>query len=156
MSDGKHVMIENAKLIFRNFAGREQQFNAEGDRNFNVVLGPKLAEKLKAEGWNVRQLRPVDEETPGDYVIQVTVNYKKGRPPRVVMITSQNRVELGSDEVGLLDVADIKQADIMLNGYEWSVSGNSGIKAYLKSAFITIDEDELEQKYALVGADVDN
>lgn len=143
-----NLIIEDAQVIFRNFAGREQTFNSEGDRNFCVVLEPKLAARLKNDGWNVKTLKARDEdEDPKEY-IQVSVNYKKGRPPRIVIITSKGRIDLGADEVDMLDYADIKQWDVILNPYSWEVSGNSGIKAYLKSAFVTINEDELELKYA--------
>jgi hypothetical protein len=48
----------------------------------------------------------------------------------------------------MLDYADIKTIDVMLNPYEWEVNGNTGVKAYLKTAFVTLNEDELELKYA--------
>lgn len=151
MADKKSWLIEDAKLIFRNFAGNERQFNSAGDRNFNIVLDPKTAEAMKRDGWNVRQLRALDEETPGDYVIQVKVEYEKGRPPRCVMITGNTKTELGASEVALLDAADIQKADVLLNGYEWEVNGNTGVKAYLSSIFVTVVQDPLEAKYAHVG-----
>lgn len=144
-----NVIIEDARLLFRNFAGREQlPFNSAGDRNFCVLLDPKMADQLRNNGWNVKQLRAREEDdVPQDY-IQVTVNYKKGRPPRVVMITSKGRIDLGSDEVEMLDYAEIKNVDIVINPYNWEVGDNKGVKAYLKSAFVTINEDELDLKYA--------
>ena len=145
------ILIENAKLIFRNFAGREREYNSEGDRNFSVVLEPELARKMLDEGWRVKQLKPREEGEEGDYHLKVTVNYKKGRPPRVMMITSRGGTDLGADEVEILDVADIKKADILINGW-WSDMAGGGFSGFLKSAFITLNEDELEMKYADVNS----
>ena len=142
------VTIENARIIFRNFAGREGQYNREGDRNFGVILDPELAEQMLADGWNVKYLKPREgeEEEPTPWV-QVSVNYR-GRPPRVVMVTSRGRTSIPEDMVEVLDWADLKIVDLILNPYEWAVNGNTGVKAYLKSLFVTILKDELEQKYA--------
>lgn len=141
------LLVEDAKLLFRNFAGRAQNFNSEGDRNFSVVLEPELAEKLKADGWRVKQLKPREEGEPGDYHMKVNVNYRTGRPPRCVQLTSKNKVELGAEEVGMLDVADIKKVDLIVNGYYSEMNGG-GISCYLKSIWVTINEDELDLKYS--------
>jgi len=142
------VLIENARLMFRNFAGREQNFNSAGDRNFCIMLDDDLASQLEADGWNVKYLKARDEgDTPQPY-LQVKVNYGKGRPPRVIMVTSRNRNDLGADEVGLLDIADMKKVDVLIRPYDWEVSGKTGRKAYLKTLFAFLNEDELELKYA--------
>lgn len=149
MPDQKQVLVENAKLIFRNFEGREAQFNSAGDRNFSLVLDKELAEQMRAEGWRVKQLRAREEDDEGDYHIKVIVNYKKGRPPQVVLVTNQGkkRTELGPDEVGILDLADIKNVDLIINGF-WSDMNGGGYSAYLKTIFVTINEDPLQLKYA--------
>lgn len=148
MSDeAKTFMVEDAQIIFRNFSGKEGQYNREGDRNFAVILDPVLADRMLADGWNVRFLDPREEgEDPTPY-IQVAVNFKN-RPPRVVLITSASRTTLDESSVEVLDWADIKVADLIARGYEWTVNGKSGTKAYLQSLFITIEEDALERKYA--------
>lgn len=143
-----NLMIENAQVLFRNFAGMEKPFNSEGDRNFCVILDPDQAEDLKAKGWNVKQLRALEEGDEPKPYIQVSVNYKKGRPPRVILITASGRVDLGADEVKMLDYADVKNWDIVLNPYSWEVGDNSGIKAYLKNAYVTLNQDEFDLKYA--------
>jgi hypothetical protein len=145
--ENKQLMIEDVKLLFRNFSGAERPYNSEGDRNFHVVLEPELAKKLEAEGWRVKQLKSREEDEEGDYHMKVIVNYKKGRPPRCVLITSNNRTELGSDEVGLLDAADIEKADVMINGW-WSDMAGGGYSGFLKTIFVWIREDALELKYA--------
>jgi hypothetical protein len=139
-------MIEGATLLFRNFAGLAREFNSEGDRNFSVILPRDLALKMKDAGWRVKQLKPREDEEEGDYHLKVKVNYKTGRPPRVVLITSNNRTDLGADEVSMVDVADIKNADLIINGY-WNDMSGGGYTGYLKTLFLTINEDELEQKY---------
>lgn len=145
-NDGS-VMIEDARIIFRNFAGREGMYNREGDRNFCVLLDPETAEAMAADGWNIKTLRAREEEDEEQPYIQVSVNFK-GKPPRVVMITSRGRNTLGEDEVELLDWADIRMVDLIIRPYEWAVNGKTGIKAYLQSIFVTIEEDALELKYA--------
>ncbi len=147
MAETKNLLVEDAKIIFRNFAGIERDFNSEGDRNFSVVLEPELAKRLIKEGWRVKQLKSREEDEEGDYHLKVIVNYKKGRPPRCVMITSRNRTELGADEVMIFDSADIKKVDLLINGW-WSDMAGGGYSGFLKSIFVTIEEDELELKYA--------
>ena len=66
------------------------------------------------------------------------------------MINSQGRIDLGQDEVSMFDWVNIAKCDLIISPYNWNVNGNTGKKAYLKSIFITIDEDELEQMYANV------
>lgn len=149
MSDRKEVLIEDARIAFRNFAGKEGMYNREGDRNFSILLSPSDAEALSRDGWNVKVLKPREEGNEPQPYIQVSVSWR-GRPPRIVLITSRGRTEIGEDLVETLDWAEIEKADLILNPYEWQVSGNSGIKAYLKSLYVTIREDPLELKYASV------
>lgn len=142
-----NLIHENAKLMFRNFAGREGTFNAAGERNFCLFLDSKKAEEMKKEGWNIKYLRPREEDDEPQAYLAVTVSFKN-RPPKIVVLTSKARTEFDEESLPMLDYAEIKNADIMLSPYEWDVNGNTGIKAYLKSAFLTLNEDPLELKYA--------
>lgn len=148
------LLIEDARIIFRNFTGKEGPYNREGDRNFCVLLEPELAEELAQDGWNVRTLKAREEDDDPQPYIQVSVGYKV-RPPIISMITSRGRTALSEDELELLDWVDIRQVDLIINPYEWNVNGKGGIKAYLKSFFVTIEEDALVLKYAdvpMIGA----
>lgn len=146
------LLMENAEIRFRNFAGKEGMYNAEGDRNFCVFLDPDLAKALSDDGWNVKQLKVREEgDRPQDY-IQVSVKYRgrndaKVRPPTIVMITSKGRTALSEDECEVLDWVDIANVDLIIRPFQWAVNGKTGIKAYLKALYITIAEDALQLKY---------
>lgn len=148
--DRKSFKIEDAKLLpgsFRNFEGREGPYNRKGDRSFCVVLPDDVAAAMELDGWNIRHLDPREEgDSPTPY-IQVAVNFEN-RPPRIVLLTSTTRTQLDESSVETLDWADIATADFIARGYEWSVNGKTGVKAYLQSLFVTIEEDELDRKYA--------
>lgn len=148
MPEPKTFMVENAQLIFRNFEGKEGQYNRKGDRNFSVILPEQLAEELLRDGWNVKYLRAREEGDEDTPYITVAVNFKN-RPPRVVMLTSRARTNLDEDTVEVLDWANIEKSDLICRAYEWTVGDKKGIKAYLQSLFVTIEEDELERKYAI-------
>lgn len=144
------IVMEGVRIIFRNFEGKEGQYNRLGDRNFAVLLDNETAEELTKDGWNVKWLKAKEEyNEPEQAYLQISVNFK-GRPPRVVMINSRGRTDLDEDTVDTLDWIDIANVDLIVRPYEWSVNGKSGIKAYLKSLFVTVDEDELEIKYSNV------
>lgn len=151
-ADGQ-LLMENAEILFRNFSGKEGMYNAEGDRNFCVLLDEETSRQLIEDGWNVKTLRARDDdEEPRNY-IQVSVKYRGRngnavRPPTIVMVTSKGRTALSEAECELLDWVDIKNVDLIVRPFEWAVNGKTGIKAYLKSIYVTIQEDALQLKYA--------
>jgi hypothetical protein len=149
--DDNTVLMENVRIIFRNFTGKEGPYNREGDRDFSVLLTPELADQLLRDGWNVKTTREREldegEITGGDPILPVKVSYK-GRPPTVVMVSSRGRTNLGESEIDMLDYADIQNVDLIVRPFDWSVNGKTGRKAYLKSIYVTINEDELDLKYA--------
>lgn len=151
MPNDNTVLMEGVRIIFRNFEGKEGQYNRAGDRNFAVLLDDETANAMAADGWNVKWLKPREEDeedTPPQAYLQVSLNFDKGRPPRVVMITSRGRTQLDEETVEMLDWADIQNVDLIVRPYTWEVNGKTGIKAYLQSIYVTVEEDELERKYA--------
>jgi hypothetical protein len=149
------VKIENAEIIFPNFSGKEGKYNQAGQRHFSVVLPQELADQMVEDGWNVRLLSPRDEGDPERPIIQVAVRFDI-RPPRITMITSTARTVLDESTVEVLDYADIALVDLIIRSHSWEVNGKTGIKAYLQTMFVTIEEDDLERKYAVVDDDYHN
>lgn len=147
------VIMEGVRIIFRNFAGKEGAYNREGDRNFAVLLDDATAAAMAEDGWNVKILKPregegaEEGETPQAY-LPVSLFYGKGRPPRVVLVSQRGRNNLEEDQVEMLDWVDIINVDLIVRPYAWSVNGKTGIKAYLQSLYMTIQEDPLELKYS--------
>ena len=150
------IAIENARIGFRNFSGKEGRFNPAGKRNFCVFLekeykghrvpDEELASTLENDGWNVRYLNPREDGDPRQPYLQVAVKYDN-IPPKIVLITSHGKNLLGEDEVSMLDWADIANVDLIISPYNYNVNGKEGVKAYLKNMYVTIEEDEFESKY---------
>lgn len=156
MPQDNTVLMEGVRILFRNFAGKEREYNREGSRNFAVLLDESVAEVMAADGWNIKMLKAREEdgeETPPQPILQVEVKYrdregKPTRPPRIVLISSRGRTNLDENTVETLDWADITNVDLIVRPSEWAINGKSGIKAYLQSMYVTIEEDPLERKYA--------
>lgn len=160
------VVMENVRLVFRNFTGKEGQYNQEGQRNFGVILPNDVAEVMKADGWNVKYLKPRAEDLedesddPADTPwLPVKIGYGKGRPPKIVMITERGKTTLTEDTVDTLDWVEIatndegeSMVDLIVRPYHYEVRGSTGIAAYLQSMYVTINEDPLERKYAQLDA----
>lgn len=155
MADTKldNVTMEGVRLIFRNFEGKEGPFNKTGERNFGVILPPDIGDAMLADGWPVKNLKASEEDQAegieeGPPWLAVKVAYDRGRPPKIVLVTSRGRTVLDEKTVAELDNVDIVNVDLIVNPYHWDVNGKSGIAAYCKTMFVTIEEDELEKKYS--------
>lgn len=142
------LVIENARIIYRNFSGTATQFNREGDRNFCVFIDdPEFANQLNEIGWNVKIRRPRDPDDDVAHYIKVNVSYRF-REPKIFRHIGKAIIETHEDTVSELDKDDILFCDIVINPHQWErPNGDSGISAYLDTLHAVIQPDYFSEKY---------
>ena len=147
MSDKRQaIVMEDVRIMFRNFSGKGNRYNREGSRNFCVVIPEENYDDFSEPGWNIRELKPRDEgDEPLKYT-QITVNYLNS-PPKIVLVSGKKKTILDEESVGILDWADITHVDLIINPYLWEINGATGIKGYVKTMYVTVYEDEFESRY---------
>lgn len=141
-----NIKIENAKVRFKNFSGKEGKYNPAGRRNFCVILDEDSAQSLFEEGWNVKYLQPKEEGDDPIPYLQVAVSYNN-MPPKVYLVTSKQKTLLDEDTIGMLDCGEFANFDLVIRPYNYDVNGKTGVKAYLKTLYATLVEDEFADKY---------
>lgn len=150
-----NIKIEGGRIIFKNFQGKGNDYNKEGERNFGALLDDDLADQLKADGWNVKYRPPREDDGYQQPWLPVKVKYGK-YPPIIVIVNSSGKMRLTEETVGQLDWTRIKSCDMIIRPYSYpeivgkdgNIIRRAGIAAYVKSLYATVLEDDLEQKYA--------
>lgn len=145
----QNLILENARIgrgNFRNFAGEKTQYNTTGKRTFTVMLDEAEANQLLNDGWHIRFLEPRDEEDERLGLLDVEVKYG-AYPPKIVLISGNVKTLLGEEDLAMLDSAEFSNADLIVRPYNWEVNGKTGVKAYVKSLYLTLDDDDFGGKY---------
>lgn len=135
------LQIDDARIIYRNFAGRGDKYNREGDRNFAVVIpDEEMADELTNLGWNVK-IKPLREDGDTPFMfLPVKVKFND-RGPNVYLKTGNVQNKLDEESVGLLDNIDIIGVDLDIRPFDWDVNGKQGRTAYLQSIRVIQDVD---------------
>ena len=139
------LQIDDARIIYRNFAGRGDKYNRAGDRNFAVLIpDEEIADELTRRGWNVKVKPPREEgDTPFMY-LPVKVKFND-RGPSVYLRTGRVQNRLEEEDIGRLDRIDIIGVDLDIRPYDWEVNGKTGRTAYLQSICVTQDVDRFAE-----------
>ena len=132
------IQVDDGRIIWPNFAGRETAFNDKGKRNFNwkIEAGSDLTDRLVNDGWNVK-IKPPREEGEEPFVhLAVKVNFEGWNPPNIYLVSGNNTRKLDAETVGILDDIDIIKADFDIRAYDYETPRGSGRAAYLHAARI--------------------
>lgn len=141
------LQIDDAKLVYRNFAGVGSKFNREGDRNFGVIIDDQeICDALIKDGWNVKIKPPRDEDDEPFMFLPVKVKFND-RGPVVYLKTGSRTNRLNEDTIDCLDQIDILGVDLDIRPYDWEVNGKVGRTAYLQSIHVTQEVDRFAERY---------
>ena len=143
------VLIDNARITWRNFAGRRDDYNRNGEREFHVIVDdPDIAEELMARGCNMRIKQSEDPNEPPRMSFKVKVSYRFGEPA-VYLDNGRNVVSLTESSIGNLDRIDIDRVDLDIYfGKEWTVNGKTARTAYLDKIMVVQSVDRFRTRFA--------
>ena len=148
------IQIDDARIIYKNFAGEASKFNRAGDRNFSVFIPDEdIAEALKNDvnefgvGWNVRIKPPRDEDDSPFMHLPVKVKFN-GRGPTIYLKTGDRMNKLDEESVACLDDIDIASVDLDIRPYDDEVNGKPFRAAYLQSMCVIQNVDRFMDRYS--------
>lgn len=151
--EGNKVLIENLSnrsIIYRNFAGRKEQYNPNGQRKFTVVINPDDAQMLASNGWNVK-IRPPKNEGDDPFCtlevkIRLDLDWAK---PKIKQFSRTGVVGITEDNIANFDQAEFEKVDIVLRQYVWTnMKGETGVSAQLSEMNAKLAQGVLDAKWA--------
>lgn len=127
------LQIDDAIIIYRNFAGAPSKYNREGDRNFAIVIPTvEMADLLASQGWNVKRKPPREEG--GDEFMFLPVKMKfNDWGPKVYLDTGDTRNVLDATNVGILDQIEFERVDLDVRPSRQTVQGVEYQTAYVQT-----------------------
>ena len=148
------LQIDDARIIFRNFSGRPDKYNREGDRNFALIIpNQDIADALMNDtneygvSWKVKIKEPREEGDAPFMYLPVNVKFND-RGPKVVLISGNNQTPLDEDTVSILDDINISCVDMDIRPYDGESTYGPFRSAYLQTMYVTQEIDRLGRKYS--------
>ena len=147
------LQFDDARIVFRNFAGKVTDYNKNGDREFSIVIpNEEIADALMNDknqygvGWNVKVRAPREEgETP---FIHLPVRVKFSGRTRIYVVSGKARNLLREEDVHQLDYMDISRVDLDIRPYDDEGRFGPFRKAYLNEMVVYQNVSRFEQRWA--------
>ena len=143
------LQINGAMITNRNFAGRGDQYNRPGDKNFSLIIPTQeMADELIAQGWNVKIRDARDEGGDPFMYLKVKVKFND-RGPAVYLKSGTAVNQLNEETVGMLDDIELSNVDLDIRPYDWKLNdGSTGRTAYLQGMDVEQKLDRFAARYA--------
>lgn len=152
------LFIEDAELIFTNFAGREKKFNAEGKRNFCVYIDNDTAKYLEEKHYTIKwdeRRNPDDDPVP---FIRVNIKYNEKFPqldPEAYKVTSRGATPVREENIGDFDMEEMENVNLIINLYtRENEDGSVSTTGYLNSIVAKIEENPFLSGIAIAGEEL--
>jgi hypothetical protein len=146
------LQIDDARITYKNFSGRGDKFNREGDRNFSLIIPTTdICDALVDDknqfgvGWNVKIKDPREEGDEPFMHMKVKVKFTD-YGPNIYLVSGNKKVRLTEDTVGCLDDIYIDHVDLDIRPYDDEVNGRPFRTAYLKS--MQVIQDLTQDRFA--------
>lgn len=134
-SETGRYIVKNARIMFPNFRGAEQDYNQKGKRNFNLQISEDLANDLRDQGVHVRFREARNENEDDRYLLKVGVyrdadiRMLSGKAMTKILIENDvNGIPTPNDQAGMVDdeyaKGHIRNGEVML---EFHLSRNSKV-----------------------------
>jgi hypothetical protein len=153
-ANSRILQIDDARIIRRNFAGRQEMYNAEGERNFLLVIPEQdIADALINDlnefgvGWNVMIKDAREEGEPPFMFLTVKVKFN-AKGPNIYLISGNKRVELDENTIDILDDIDIQHVNLDIRAYDGEGRFGPFRSAYLHSMEVYQEVDRFAARYA--------
>lgn len=141
---GRYV-VKGARVLFPNFQGAEQDYNAHGKRNFNLQIDKALADELASRDVHVRYREARSEDEEDQYLVKIGIY--RDADIRLLSGKAMTKVAIENDDRGLPTATDqgklvdsefrkghIKNGEI---GLEFHVSKNTRVAT--SSPYLRVD-----------------
>lgn len=151
-----YLQIDDARITYRNFEGRGDMFNREGDRNFSLIIpNQEIADALMnhknefGAGWKVKIKAPREQCDEPFMHMPVKVKFTD-YGPNVYLISDGVRRKLDKDSISILDKIKIASVDLDIRPYDDEGRFGPFRSAYLVSMEVTqgFNRDRFAARYA--------
>ena len=143
-----NIIVENARIACRNFDGN--RYKRGGERSFWLVIeNPEAANHLQSLGWNVHIKPPREEGDQPFMYIPVAISYRYDKfAPKIYKVTSRGKESIYEEDVADIDNWELRDIFIEVRPRFWTDDdGNEKVKAYLKTMYVTIEEDPFAYRF---------